>query len=428
MAKVTTTGGKTVRSPISSMRSSLRSLKNNIKSGMKSVLGLEDAVQKENELKKKRLENVKTRNAKEKDLRQKQSKEKRLEKPNLVSTSFSNIGKTLKKTGKGILGRVLQIVGLFAGAWLIKNIPDLIKTVEKGIKVITDIWERAGNFVGGIIDTVKGLAKVVLAFGENLVNFDFADSSGKLKEAFDEVELGWNKLSGAITGAEQTLENPENDKKINDALEGKEANGNGEGNGEDTELDSGGKSDENTKLGEVDLLGEKDKVNPLIVLEDNMDLIEDKYSIGSNMIVNQIKDEIKKNPEKYDTRKEINDALSGLGIDPSEIKYRDSYPNLSSTSTTTVEGKQTAMVGKVDQQVNAAGQKLNNDQLTIEGKQALNVASITPQFTPEVITVVAPSNQKNNMDYGSGRSGIKLITVKPDLNKLENLKMLEAIG
>ena len=103
MAKVTTTGGKTLRSPISSMRSSLRSLKNNIKSGMKSVLGLEDAVQKENELKKKRLENVKTRNAKEKDLRQKQSKEKRLEKPNLVSTSFSNIGKTLKKTGKGVI-------------------------------------------------------------------------------------------------------------------------------------------------------------------------------------------------------------------------------------------------------------------------------------------------------------------------------------
>ena len=64
--------------------------------------------------------------------KQKQSEEKRLEKPNLISSSLSNIGMNLKKTAGGILGRVLKIVGILAGGWLLKNIGGIIETVQKG--------------------------------------------------------------------------------------------------------------------------------------------------------------------------------------------------------------------------------------------------------------------------------------------------------
>ena len=49
-----------------------------------------------------------------------------------------------EKTAGGILGRVLKIVGILAGGWLLKNIDGIIKTVQKAVKVITGCleWNR----------------------------------------------------------------------------------------------------------------------------------------------------------------------------------------------------------------------------------------------------------------------------------------------
>ena len=47
------------KSPIDSMRSKFRGLKNNIKSMSKTVIGIQTALQKANELKRKRLETIK---------------------------------------------------------------------------------------------------------------------------------------------------------------------------------------------------------------------------------------------------------------------------------------------------------------------------------------------------------------------------------
>ena len=115
---------------------------------------------------------------------------------------------------------MLKIVGLLAGAWLFKNIDNIKDTVEKAVKVIQDVWKGIGNFVTGSIDVVKGIAKTVLAFGKNILEFDFTDQSGRLKEAFSDVELGWQKLSGAITGAETVLDNPESEAFKKDFEEG----------------------------------------------------------------------------------------------------------------------------------------------------------------------------------------------------------------
>ena len=41
----------------------------------------------------------------------------------------------------------------------------------------------------------------------------FADSSGKIKDAFSDLELAWEKLNGDITGAEKVLENPDEEFK-----------------------------------------------------------------------------------------------------------------------------------------------------------------------------------------------------------------------
>ena len=367
------------KSPIDSMRSKFRGLKNNIKSMSKNVIGIQTAFQKANELKRKRLETIKENRIKQKDLQQKQAEEARLEKPNLMSSSFSNIKDSIKKSGGGILNSVLKIIGLFAGAWLFKNIDNIKDTIEKAVKVIQDVWTGISNFVSGTFDIVKGLAKTVLAFGKNIIELDFTDKSGRLKEAFSDVELGWKKLSGAITGAEETFDNPE---KIEDEKESED---------KDTDTDKEEKEGGDETSGH----GTSVKVDPLVVLEDNKELIPfGMYDL--------VKSEVEKNPSDYDTKKEISAALEKYGIDSSEVKYRKNYSSTSNEEN--LEKKQNNMVGKVNQQVNNAEQKLKNEKLTIEGKNNLNLEKITPKAVAETITVVAPPQRS---DYANTRSGAK---------------------
>lgn len=367
------------KSPIDSMRSKFRGLKNNIKSMSKTVIGIQTALQKANELKRKRLETIKENRIKQKDLQQKQAEEARLEKPNLMSSSFSNIKDSIKKSGGGILNSVLKIIGLFAGAWLFKNIDNIKDTIEKAVKVIQDVWTGISNFVSGTFDIVKGLAKTVLAFGKNIIELDFTDKSGRLKEAFSDVELGWKKLSGAITGAEETFDNPE---KIEDEKESED---------KDTDTDKEEKEGGDETSGN----GTSVKVDPLVVLEDNKELIPfGMYDL--------VKSEVEKNPSDYDTKKEISAALEKYGIDSSEVKYRKNYSSTSNEEN--LEKKQNNMVGKVNQQVNNAEQKLKNEKLTIEGKNNLNLEKITPKAVAETITVVAPPQRS---DYANTRSGAK---------------------
>ena len=363
------------KSPIDSMRSKFRGLKNSIKSMSKAAIGIKTALQKENELKRKRLEILKENRLKQKDLRQKEAEEERLEKPNL--SAFSNIKESIVKTGRNLFGSVLKIVGLLAGAWLFKNIDNIKDTVEKAIKKIQEVWKGIGDFVTGSIDIVKGIAKTVLAFGKNILEFDFTDQSGRLKEAFSDVELGWKKLSGAITGAEETFDNPE---KIEDEKESED---------KDTETDKEEKEGGDETSGN----GTSVKVDPLVVLDDNKELIPfGMYDL--------VKSEVEKNPSQYDTKEEINAALEKYGIDSSEVKYRKNYSSTSNEEN--IKEQQNNMVDKVHAQVNNAGQKIKNENLRIEGKNNLNLEKITPKAVAETITVIAPPQRS---DFANTRSG-----------------------
>ena len=223
MAKVpiTTSGGKTMkRSPISSMGGVFSSLKGNMKSMANSMFGLQNDLKQDNQQKQKSYQTIRRNLSKNKDLKKKKTAEKNLEKSNLVGDSIGNITKFVAKTGGGIFGKIIKVLLLIGGAWLLKNAENIIKTAQKAFKIIQDVWNRVSKFVGGTIDIVKGMAKLILATGANIISFDFADKSGRIKDALSDVELGWEKLNSAITGAELVLDDPESEAFKEDFEEG----------------------------------------------------------------------------------------------------------------------------------------------------------------------------------------------------------------
>jgi len=411
MAKVTTSGGKTVRSPISSMRDSFRSLKNNLKSMSKSVLGVQDELEKSNRLKEKELQLIKDDAAKYRDLVKKQSEESRLEKSNLVGDTFANIGKSIKKTGGNILSKVLNIMGLFAGAWLLKNAGNIMETIQGGIDFIVGVWNKIGNAVGGTMDFVKGLGGLVIAFGQNILSFDFADSSDKIKDAFSDIELSWQRLNGDITGAERVLDNPE--KEFEQELNG----GIDDSSIEDSETRLPKPNNDENNTGNR-ISSNSEKVDPFVVLEDNRDLFPPAF-------YEQVKETIEKNPSAYDTKEEINAAISALPFapDPSQIRYRDNYNNVNNEDT--LENKQLSLTDKVHQQVNAAGQKIKNEDLRIEGQNNTEqkLAMIIPKLKPQEITVIDNSPQQVNVNGSSEGGNVVISGGSDELNSIEQLML-----
>jgi len=407
MAKVpiTTSGGKTVKSPISSMRDGFRSLKNNLKGMAKSTLGIQEGLQEENRLKRKRLENLKNSAAKQKDLKQKKSEEKRLEKPNFMSSSLSNIGMTLKKTGGGILGRVLKVIGILAGGWLLKNIGGIIETVQKGIKVITDVWNGIGNFVSGTIENVKNIGKAIVNTIKKIFGFKLEEKSGQLKETYSGVELGWQKLNADITGAEKVLDDPEAEAFKEDFEEGGDLEEETEEEKEETEGVSN-KSD-TTSVGEDPT--NKPKIGDYKVID---------TSRGSKY---RVWDGGKWGP-KTNTKPRSGDV------------WNEEKTNVDKDEDSKIESEeQVSAKDKVYQQVKNAGHKLKNQDMIDGPKKDVDqmVSKITPDEQPEVITVVAPQRS----DYANTRSGskqyskdYKIYVTNNNTKELENKQMLEAIG
>ena len=63
------------------------------------------------------------------------------------------------------------MMGLFAGAWLLQNAGNIMEKIQGGMDFITDVWKKIGNFIEGSMDFVKGLGKLILAAGENILSF-----------------------------------------------------------------------------------------------------------------------------------------------------------------------------------------------------------------------------------------------------------------
>ena len=191
-----------------------------MKSMANSMFGLQNDLKQDNQQKQKSYQTIRRNLSKNKDLKKKKTAEKNLEKSNLVGDSIGNITKFVAKTGGGIFSKIIKVLLLIGGAWLLKNAENIIKTAQKAFKIIQDVWNGVSKFVSGTIDIVKGIAKLVLATGANIISFDFADKSGRIKDALSDVELGWEKLNSAITGAELVLDDPESEAFKEDFEEG----------------------------------------------------------------------------------------------------------------------------------------------------------------------------------------------------------------
>lgn len=125
-----------------------------------------------------------------------QQLESELESPNIVSKP-GGAQQLIQNTGVGgFFDRILGFIGYLAAGWIMNNLPTWIAMGKEFIARIQKAGEILSGFFNNTLKLFVGVGNVLGALGQNLLQFDFFDTSNRIKNSM--VDL--NNTMGALTG------------------------------------------------------------------------------------------------------------------------------------------------------------------------------------------------------------------------------------
>jgi len=160
---------------------------------------LRRAVLKKSKVKRENIARSKSFNKKLMERNKRRQKEKTME---TFSIKKPKLGST---PGKSFFEKILDFIGTLFLGWLVNNLPKIIKFVQDLIKRITLLIDSLKSFVENVGKWFTGLKNVVVAGFENLKNFDFTDSEGKLKSALSEMDGAFKGMQTDVGGMKNAL-------------------------------------------------------------------------------------------------------------------------------------------------------------------------------------------------------------------------------
>ena len=220
--------------------------------------------------------------------------------PKAMKKTFDAMGKFIKNV---VIGSILL--------YILNQWDSIVEAFKKTVETLKELWKNLKPWVKGAWDFFKGIWKVVSDWGGKL----FGSKDGEQESKMDSVK---NDLEGVKEKLKPVDEGFEGLKKK--AGELKDAIGI-KGDKPKTDLP------EDTPPGSKDVKPKSsttspssppressDTIDPLVVLEMNKSLVPfGMYDL--------VRNEVMSNPSSYDTKAEIEAALSGFGIDPSKVIY-----------------------------------------------------------------------------------------------------------
>lgn len=179
--------GKSIVSRSKSFLSGLKVATKNtgakLKSNLRSINQSRKVVVAENDKQRKIEDNIKEQVARKTKEQERESKGKN-------ESGFKNVRAAIKKPIGGLLALL--------AAWLVDNgkkVAQIIRVTWKKIRVYRKLITRSVNATGTIISSI---GKIVVAFADNIRNFDFMDNSGRLKDATSQLDNGYKELTNSL--------------------------------------------------------------------------------------------------------------------------------------------------------------------------------------------------------------------------------------
>jgi len=147
------------------------------------------------------LQNRRVENERRKQL------EDELEAPNLVTRPRGPY-QLIAGSSKGFFDRLIGFLGYLTAGWIINNLPTWIAMGKEFIARTQQMGKILGNFIVNSTDIFKNFTKLLGAVLTDLMKFDFLDTSGRVKTAFDELNLSVENWGTGFEDAIKLLTTP----------------------------------------------------------------------------------------------------------------------------------------------------------------------------------------------------------------------------
>ena len=190
---------------LNNINRSLSSLGRSVQGAIKRTENISDNIKKRNLDKKESISMSKEFFAKRRDLQRRREKEELLEAGGVLGVLRSS-QRSIRKTTKGFLGRILEFVGKLILGWAILNLPKIIKITQDVIKRMQRYFSVLTKFVNDIATLFTDFNSKITEIATTLLPFDFEKFSnnvktfmGRIRNAFDQLVLNTIKTVKVLT-------------------------------------------------------------------------------------------------------------------------------------------------------------------------------------------------------------------------------------
>ena len=239
---------------LNNINRSLSGLGRSVQGAIKRTENISDNIKKRNLDKKESISMSKEFFAKRRDLQRRREKEELLEAGGVLGILRSS-QRSIRKTTKGFLGRILEFVGKLILGWAILNLPKIIKITQDVIKRMQKYFSVLTKFVTDVATLFTDFNSKITEIATTLLPFNFEQFNDKVKSfmnrirnAFDQLVLNTIKTVKVFTDKSERqlaydiglgelydrMNNQQNDNQQDGTQEGGEGT---EGGNEDVEID-----------------------------------------------------------------------------------------------------------------------------------------------------------------------------------------------
>ena len=249
---------------LNNINRSLSSLGRSVQGAIKRTENISENVKKRNLEKKESISMSKEFFAKRRDLQRRREKEELLEASSVVGILKSS-GRSIRKTTKGFLGRILEFIGKLILGWAILNLPKIIKISQDVIKRMQKYFAVLTKFVNDIALLFTDFRNKITEIATTLLPFDFEKFNNsvktfmnKIRNAFDQLVLNTIKTVKVFTDkSERQLAYDVGLGELYDRMNNTQDN-----QQQDNEQEGGEGSDSSNKIEQ--LVDEQDEIDKLI--------------------------------------------------------------------------------------------------------------------------------------------------------------------
>lgn len=117
-------------------------------------------------------------------------------------------GNIITRSTRGLLGRLLDFLGVLLVGFVINNLPRIMKAVSSVIKKIKKVVEILDPFIKGIQFFLEGIATVIRSVFSVFKNFDFAKDKKNIEESVDQANNNLLRLNrDFVTSVNEFVDN-----------------------------------------------------------------------------------------------------------------------------------------------------------------------------------------------------------------------------